>query len=186
MKKTFKQILNWISGILVGLVVLLAIALVGVRFAGFEVFSVLSGSMEPQYSTGDLLYVRSVDYTTLKAGDVITYMLSEKTIATHRIVEVLPDDEDPSTVRYRTKGDANDNVDAGLVHYKNVIGTPRFSIPLLGYVASYISAPPGIYVAVGACATLIMMVFLPDLFGKEDKNKKKGRYVGRYERLDER
>lgn len=180
-----KKIWSGFTTLLVILVVILAILLVGVRLAGFEVFSVLSGSMEPQYSTGDLLYVRSVDYTTLKTGDVITYMLSENTIATHRIVEVLPDDEDPSTVRYRTKGDANDNVDAGLVHYKNVIGTPRFSIPLLGYVASYISAPPGMYVAIGGCAMLIMMVFLPDLFGKEDPQKS-GRYVGRYERLDER
>ena len=110
---------------------------------------------------------------------LITFLLSEDTVATHRIVEVVPDEEDASVLRYRTKGDANDTEDGSLVHYKNVIGTPKFSLPYLGYVASYISSPPGMYVAIGACAMLILLVFLPDLFGKEEKQERKR---GRYER----
>ena len=86
--------------------VLLAIALVGARLFGFKVFTVLSGSMEPKYPVGSLIYVKKVDYTTLKSGDVITFMLDENTVATHRIVEVVPDQEDPSVIRFRTKGDA--------------------------------------------------------------------------------
>ena len=175
MGKTAKQIWNIITSIIVALAVLLAIALVGVRLVGFQVFTVLSGSMEPTYHVGSLIYVKKADYKELRSGDVITFMLDEDTIATHRIVEVVPDEEDPSVLRYRTKGDANEAEDGSLVHYKNVVGTPVFTIPRLGYVANYIQSPPGMYVAISAGAVLLLLVFLPDLFSGDDgrENKKK-------------
>lgn len=49
MSKAVKKIWNRISGVLVGIVVLLAIALVGVRLIGLQPYMVLSGSMEPTY-----------------------------------------------------------------------------------------------------------------------------------------
>lgn len=183
MRKTIKKIWDWFTGILVALAVLLAVALVGVRLIGLDVFTVLSGSMEPTYHTGSVIYVKDVDYRKLESGDVITFMLNEDTVATHRIVEVVPDEEDPTVLRYRTKGDANDAEDGSLVHYKNVIGTPVFTIPCLGYVASYIQKPPGMYVAISAGAVLIMLTFLPDLFAKEEPKEEKPRKKrGKYER----
>lgn len=179
MGKTVKKIWNIITSIIVALAVLLAIALVGVRLIGFQVFTVLSGSMEPTYHVGSLIYVKKADYTELQSGDVITFMLDEDTIATHRIVEVVPDETDSSVLRFRTKGDANQAEDGSLVHYKNVVGTPVFTIPKLGYLANYIQNPPGMYVAISAGAVLLLLVFLPDLFSKDEEKepKKKGRYL---------
>lgn len=176
MGKTLKKIWNIITSVIVVLVVLLAIALVGVRLVGLRVFTVLSGSMEPNYHVGSLVYVKSGDYRELKAGDVITFMLDENTVATHRIVEVVPDPEDAETLRYRTKGDANTAEDGSLVHYRNVVGKAVFSIPYLGYAADYIQHPPGMYIAISAGALLLLLVFLPDVFaddGKEKDKKKK-------------
>lgn len=188
MKKTINKIWNITTSVIVALVVILAVALVGVRLVGLQVFSVLSGSMEPTYHTGSLIYVKGADYTELEAGDVITFMLDEDTIATHRIVGVVPDETDPSVLRYRTKGDANNAVDGSMVHYKNVIGTPVFTIPYLGYVANYIQNPPGTYIAISVGAILLLM-FLPDLFTKDEekeerrtKKGRKGRCTGRNER----
>lgn len=169
-----KKIWNGITTVLAALVVLIAVLLAGVRLTGLQVFAVLSGSMEPAYHTGSLIYVRDADPYELKAGDVITFMLDEDTLATHRIVEVVPDEEDASVVRFRTKGDANDVEDGSLVHYKNVVGSPVFSIPYLGYVANYIQNPPGTYVAVAAGAVLLLLVFIPDLF-EEDEKKNAGK-----------
>lgn len=173
MKNTVKKIFNGITTALVVVVVVFAILLVGARVVGLQVFTVLSGSMEPTYHTGSLLYVKKVDPYTLQTGDVITFMLNEDTVATHRIAGVVPDEDDPSVIRFRTKGDANDAEDATLVHYKNVIGSPVFSIPKLGYVANYIQKPPGTYVAISAGAILLLLVFLPDLLTDDDKDKKK-------------
>ena len=170
--KTVKIIWNAITSLLVILVVIGAMLLGGVRILGYQVFTVLSGSMEPVYHTGSLIYVKDVDYRDLGEGDVITFMLNEDTVATHRIVGVVPDEEDPSVVRYRTKGDANDAEDGALVHYKNVIGSPVFTIPYLGYVANYIQNPPGTYIAISAGAVLMILVVLPDLLGSDEEEKK--------------
>ncbi|MGN1113264.1 MAG: signal peptidase I [Acutalibacteraceae bacterium] len=159
-----------LSTLLVIVFVVLAVLLVGVRLFGLQVYAVLSGSMEPEYHTGSLIYVRSVDYKEIQPGQVITFMLNEDTVATHRVVEVVPDEEDPEVLRYRTKGDANDVEDGSLVHYKNVLGTPVFTIPYLGFLSAYIQKPPGLYIAVAASAIALIIVFLPDLLsgGKGD------------------
>ena len=183
MSKKVTQIWNWLTTVLVVAVVILAMLLVGARLFGLQVFTVLSGSMEPTYPVGSLIYVKDVDPYELQDGDVITFLLDEDTVATHRIVGVVPDEADPTVIRFRTKGDANNAEDGTLVHYKNVIGSPVFMIPKLGYVASYIQKPPGLYIAISVSAVLLMLVFLPDLFaedaGEEQKPKKKR---GRFEK----
>lgn len=179
--KIFKRIINIFTTLLVAISVIIAVLLVGVRLVGFQVYTVLSGSMEPTYHTGSLIYVKSVDYQEIKSGDVITFMLDEDTIATHRVVQVIPDEEDSTVLRYQTKGDANDVIDASLVHYKNVIGCPVFTIPYMGYVANYIQNPPGTYIAITAGALLLLLVFLPDLFQEDEKDlKNKPRKGGKY------
>ena len=183
MKKSIIKVWNVFTSALVALVVILALLLVGVRVFGMQVFTVLSGSMEPVYHVGSLIYVKETDPMTLQPGDVITFMLDENTVATHRIVDVIPDEEDPSVIRFQTKGDANDAVDGSLVHYKNVLGTPVFTIPKLGYLASYIQNPPGTYVAISVGAVLLALVFLPDLISGDEKPEKKR---GKFERTKSR
>ena len=175
-KSAANRILNGIGTIGVVLIVVLTILLVGTRLFGIYPYTVFSGSMEPTYHTGSLIYVKDIDPFDLEAGDVITFMLDEDTLATHRIVEVVPDAEDPSTIRFVTKGDANEFIDGSMVHYKNVVGTPIFTIPYLGYLANFVQNPPGIYIAIAFCAFLVLLAFLPDLFDEEkDKSKKKGK-----------
>ena len=169
--KVLRKLWSVISTLLVIVMVILAVLLVGVRVVGLTPYAVLSGSMEPTYHVGSLIYVKKVDPFQLKSGDVITFMLDEDTVATHRVVEVVPDEEDASVIRFRTKGDANEAEDGSLVHYRNVIGTPVFTIPKLGYLANYIQHPPGTYVAISAGAILLLLVFIPDLFSDDKKEQ---------------
>ena len=169
MGKILLKVWNIITTVLVVAVVVLALLLAGPRLVGMDVFTVLSGSMEPAYHTGSLIYVKDVDPFEIEPGQVITFMLSEDTVATHRVVGIVPDEDEPGTIRFRTKGDANNVEDGTLVHYKNIIGTPVFTIPQLGYLANYIQNPPGMYLAISAGAILLMMVFIPDLFIKEEE-----------------
>ena len=173
MSATIKKSWNVLSWVLVAAVALLALLMGGVRLVGLNPYVVLSGSMEPAYQTGSLIYVKKVDPFTLEAGDVITFMMNEDTVATHRIVGVVPDEEDSTVIRFRTKGDANEFEDGTLVHYKNVIGTPVFSIPYLGYLAGYISQPPGMYIGMTALCILILLMFAPDLLRAADRADKR-------------
>lgn len=162
MINTLRKIWNILSTTLVVLTVLCALFLMGSRLLGYECYNVISPSMEPEYGLGDLIYVKDVDPTTIKEGDVITFILNENlVVGTHRVVRV-----DAENQRFYTKGDANDIEDQNPVHFNNVIGVPQFSIPKLGYVSDFVQNPPGMYITIGVGIILIVAVFLPDMIGK--------------------
>ena len=147
-----------------------AFLIAGIRIFGVQVYGVLTGSMEPSYPTGSLIYVKRVDASDLRVNDVITFSISPNVIATHRIVEIVPDESNPAILRYRTKGDANKDVDASLVSANNIIGKAMFAIPKLGYLASFIQQPPGIYVAILVCGLMIAFVFYTDSLDSKQKS----------------
>ena len=167
MPKKAKKIWDTVTTTLVILVVIFAIFLMGSRLVGLQVFNVISGSMEPTYSVGDLLYVKTVDPDSVKVGDPITFVLNEDlVVATHRVVAV-----DRENRQFVTKGDANETEDANPVHFNNLVGVPVFAIPLLGYVSAYIQNPPGMYVAIALGVALLAVVFLPDLLSKKKEKE---------------
>jgi len=160
---TFKKIWNIVSTVLVVLIVLCAVFLMGSRLMGYECYNVISPSMEPEYMVGDLIYVKDVDPTTIKEGDVITFIVNEDlVVGTHRVVRV-----DLENKRFYTKGDANDIEDQAPVHFNNVIGVPQFSIPKLGYVSDFVQNPPGMYITIGIGILLILAIFLPDMLNNK-------------------
>ena len=179
-QSTGRKIYNIITTVLVAIVVVAAVLLVGAKVIGLQTYSVLSGSMEPTYHTGSLIYVKKTDPQDIKVGDPITFVLDENlTVATHRVIKI----DDPNQHFY-TQGDANEYPDASPVHYKNLIGKPFFTRPYLCYFAGYVQNPPGKYLALAAAAIIILLVFLPDLFDDKDKDKdSKGR--GRRRKDDE-
>ena len=165
--KSLKKAWNIISTVLVVLMVLFAVFLMGSRLLGFRVFTVLSGSMRPTYSEGDLLYVKQVDPQKIRVGDPITFIVNEDlVVATHRVVRI-----DGAHQRFYTKGDANQIEDSDPVHFNNVIGVPKFAIPLLGYVSGYIQNPPGMYITIAGFAVLIVLVFVPDMIAAKKKEE---------------
>lgn len=160
----FRKIWNVVYSVIVAVVVLLAVAFVGVRVVGLQPFTVLSGSMEPTYHTGSLIYVKSVEPQDVRVGDPITFVLNEDlVVATHRVIEIDAENE-----RFYTKGDANESADGSPVHFNNLIGVPVFTIPLLGYVANFVTNPPGMYIALAGVAVLLLLTFVPDLIKKVD------------------
>ena len=165
MMKILKKIWNIVSTVLVVLIVLCAVFLMGSRMIGYQVYTVISGSMEPKFSVGDLIYVKKVDVNSIEVGDDITFVLNEElVVATHRVVRV-----DAENQHFYTKGLANEVEDSEPVHFKNVIGVPQFSIPKLGYVSDFVQNPPGMYITIGIGIVLILIVFVPDVIGKKKK-----------------
>jgi len=194
--------------------VLLAVALVGVRLVGLTPFTVLSGSMEPTYHVGSLIYVRDIAPEEVEIGSPLTFVVNEDLlVATHRVVDVIVaetkmetvldeagqpvKDENGKEVRqevkleepvyyFQTKGDANDEVDGSLVHYKNIVGTPVFSIPYLGYLSSWLQTRKGMIMGISIALVILILTFLPDLLNAvDDDPKKKPRKKGKHEAEDE-
>lgn len=167
--KALAKLWNIVSTILVALIVILAILLGGVRLVGLRPFAVLSGSMEPAYHVGSLIYVKACDPADVEVGDPITFVLDEDlNVATHRVIEI-----DAENQHFYTKGDANNAPDGAPVYFKNLIGRPVFTIPYLGYFSNWITTPPGMYVAIAAAGVFIILLFLPDVLKKADEADKR-------------
>lgn len=165
MERFFKAFGRILSTTLISIVVLLAILLAGVRLIGFTPYTVLSGSMEPNYHVGSIVYVKKVDPTTLKVGDAITFHITGNVVATHRIIEVHG--EGTSDLSFRTKGDANKTED-GITPASSVIGKVAFSIPLLGYVSAFLQRPVGLICVIGtSAAVLIISNMIDSIFSKK-------------------
>lgn len=154
-----KKVWSVVSTILVILVVLFAMLLMGLRLFGFEVYTVISGSMRPTFREGDLIYVKHVEFSEIHIGDPITFQINENhDLATHRVMHI-----DKENMRFVTKGDANEIEDSP-VHYNNVVGVAKFSIPLLGYVSDFIQHNNyGLVIAISVCVLVILLAFLPDI-----------------------
>ena len=125
MSKRAQKVWNAVTTVLVILVVVLALLLVGVRLVGLRPMCVLSGSMEPTYHTGSLIYVKPCAPEDVQVGDPITFVLNEDLdVVTHRVVSI-----DAENQHFYTKGDANDAPDGAPVYFKNLIGRPVFTMP---------------------------------------------------------
>ena len=168
MNQKIRKIWNSATTVLVADIVLLAALLWGPRILGMQVFTVLSGSMEPQYPTGGCVYVKPVDADSLAVGDVITFRLSANTVATHRIIDVVQQD---GTTLFYTKGDANDSADNNPVTSDRIIGKVLFGLPWLGFLAAFIQSTSGRYASIAAGSLILLIVFLPDLLFPQSKEK---------------
>jgi signal peptidase len=111
---------------------------------GYQLKTVLSGSMEPRIQTGSVIAVKSLDEeerTQLQKGDVITFKEDENMLITHRVIDVISTN---SGVQYATKGDNNNTPDSSLVLANNVVAEYNgFTIPYAGYLINFSQSPNG-------------------------------------------
>ncbi|WP_070043114.1 signal peptidase I [Robinsoniella peoriensis] len=161
-----KKVCGILSSLLLIILALVAAALIVPHFFGYQTMAVLSGSMEPNIGVGSIAYVKEAPFDELKVGDVISFHMGSDTVVTHRIK-----DFDLEKQLITTKGDANEVEDAEPVAASSVIGKVGFHIPLMGYISIYAKTPLGI---AGICAVfivLILLVFLPEIFSKDEKKE---------------
>lgn len=124
------------------------------RVMGYEVYNVISGSMEPSIPVGSLIYVEAVMPADVAEGEVIAYHSGGSTV-THRVVQNrLVEGE------FITKGDANAQEDLNTVPYTSVVGRVKYHIPFVGqFLAIYASGVGKVYViCFAACGAMFNML----------------------------
>lgn len=107
------------------------------RLFGYQMFNVVSGSMEPEIMVNSLILVEPIDASELKQGDIIAFNRSESVVC-HRVIE-----NNAFSGVLTTKGDANEIEDPEVVNYADFIGIVRKDIPALGGIGAYISTIAG-------------------------------------------
>ncbi len=136
---------------------------------GIRPVAVLSGSMEETFMTGDLIFVKKTDSTTLKEGDVICYLVDGQAV-THRVIGI-EQAEDGGTA-YITKGDANNTEDAEPVRPEQIQGVWNGRrLAGAGNFVVFLSSTTGMIVFI-VCPVLLLIVWDVVRRWKYDKKEK--------------
>lgn len=111
---------------------------------GYGMAVVLSGSMEPTMTKGDLIVVRETD--TFAHDEVIVFQ-DGQSLVVHRIIDMHGDS-------VTTKGDANNTSDEP-IDISNIKGKVIFKIPFIGNVINYIKTPIGTTIVIALAIFLL-------------------------------
>ncbi len=112
---------------------------------------VLSGSMEPVFYEGDLIYLETVDVDDLKAKEDIVCFKDGESFVTHRITRIEIVDGEK---RFYTQGDFNDSEDKNYILADQIQGKYKGRVPKLGAVILFIQDPYGLVL------TMILLLLL--------------------------
>ena len=152
-----------LSALLLATVCSAALALLIVpKATGARPLTVLTGSMKGTYDPGSVVVVKPVRPDQLHVGDTLTYQVTsdQPDVITHRIVKISfrPDGKR----EFVTQGDANGAPDAKPVVEGQVRGTVWYSVPWVGYAATFVqpsNREVGIKVVSGALIAYAAYLF---------------------------
>jgi len=168
-KKWYQSFSNWL--IIIGCVILIPILVINLWIMvqsktnneqvpsvfGFKPFIVLSGSMESDIHKGDLIITKETDPTKLKVNDIIAFRDAEKTVTTHRIIEIVTNDGKDYFI---TKGDNNSTQDLNLVALEDVEGIYVGRIPGIGSMMDSLSKPTTIMILIFGITAIFVIGFM--------------------------
>ena len=183
-KETFKKILRIIKTVLnvvIGIFIALFLLVVCLqRFTdnnlslfGFRMFTVLTGSMEPKYNVGDVLFSKSIDPDEIQVGDAISYLgksgdVKDK-VVTHEVIEI-ENDENGEKI-FHTKGIAN-IIEDPIVHADQIYGKVIHKSTILSFISKTIRTPVGLIVLIIIPVFYIIgSEMLSGLLSREEKRR---------------
>lgn len=146
MKAIFSFLLTLLTFLLLGVTLAFALPML----LGFRPYAIVSGSMEPFYPVGSLVFSRSAEPEEIQVGDCIVFRSGGET-GVHRVVEI-----DREAKTFTTKGDANVIADPP-VPFASLIGRiSAFALPWLGYISIFVRSNFGQgAIAAGCLAALV-------------------------------
>lgn len=144
-----KKIPKWIGRITTAVLFMVLFSVIFMVFAsnlnggtifGYQLKTVLSGSMEPDIQTGSIIAVKPTqDVKHFQKGDVVTFNTQDHGQVTHRIYQVKNNGD-----QYVTKGNNNNAPDTEPLMAHNIEAQyTGFTLPYVGYAVHYTSTKAG-------------------------------------------
>lgn len=150
-----KKALRIVTDLILAAAVLSALLFFILQIRGIQIYTVVSGSMEPEIHVGSVCFIDTeVPYEQIQEGDVIAYSKGEL-LVTHRVTGV-------SEQGLETKGDANAHSDGISTTKRNYRGRNIGAIPYLGYAMMFLQTERGKIIILTGLAAFVILTALTD------------------------
>lgn len=182
MKKVFKYVKAAINVFIVILVLSFVLVVCLQRFSNNEIsflkyrmFTVVSGSMEPKYSVGDVLLAKETEPEKIKIGDAVSYLGNKgqfrDKVVTHEVIEIEKDNN--GKYSFYTKGLANLSADP-VVSEEQIYGVIVGELKLLTFIYGLVAKPTGMLIfVIIPLFYIIGSEFLSFLLEREEERREK-------------
>lgn len=172
-RMSLRSAFTWIQRALLGgaLVLLLGIGVLP-RLGLYRPVTVLSGSMRPTFSPGDMVIVVPEPVSSVRVGQVISYRVPTgiHQVETHRIVKILHGGAHPTI---QTRGDANNWPDPWTAKLEgNTAWRMVAVVPHLGYVVNWLRGQAVRMAAITIAPALLAILLLLEIWGGGDSRKR--------------
>ncbi|XP_042309858.1 signal peptidase complex catalytic subunit SEC11C [Sceloporus undulatus] len=137
-RQLYYQVLNF--AMIVSSALMIWKGLIVITGSESPIVVVLSGSMEPAFHRGDLLFLTNFRDDPIRAGEIVVFKVEGRDIPiVHRVIKVH--EKENGNIKFLTKGDNNEVDDRGLykegqnwLEKKDVVGRARGFLPYVGMV----------------------------------------------------
>ncbi len=166
--KTIKTIISIFIILVIGVIIIQRVFNNNVAVFGYRIFTVATGSMEPEYKVLDIIFVREVKTNSLEIGDDVVYMGKEgdfqNKIITHRIIDILKEE---NKISFKTKGIANPTEDP-LIYEDQLFGKVIFRSKILSFINKIINNPIGFYLLIVLPVAILIFLEIIDKFKEKE------------------
>ncbi|XP_058455154.1 signal peptidase complex catalytic subunit SEC11A [Malaya genurostris] len=160
-RQFFFQVLSF--GMIVSSALMIWKGLMVVTGSESPIVVVLSGSMEPAFHRGDLLFLTNQE-EPVRVGEIVVFKIEGRDIPiVHRVIKLH--EKNNGTVKFLTKGDNNSVDDRGLyapgqlwLTKKDIVGRARGFLPYVGMITIYMNEYPNLkYGILGLLALYVLL-----------------------------
>ncbi|WP_082563617.1 signal peptidase I [Nocardioides sp. Root140] len=161
-----------VSAVLVGCLLVFGLIALGPHVFGYRTATMLTGSMDPGITPGDVVVSLPKPADEVEVGDVISYHIpvEDHRVETHRVIEVIGNDD--GTIAVRTQGDANAAADPWVATLDgDTVWEKKAVVPWIGNGIRALRSPfVQRHVFWGALA-LMLLVGLSMIWSRDDEQQ---------------
>ncbi|CAO1427696.1 unnamed protein product [Diamesa hyperborea] len=161
-RQFFYQVLSF--GMIVSSALMIWKGLMVVTGSESPIVVVLSGSMEPAFHRGDLLFLTNYPEEPVRVGEIVVFKVEGRDIPiVHRVIKIH--EKSDGAVKFLTKGDNNSVDDRGLyapgqlwLTKKDIVGRARGFLPYVGMITILMNEYPNFkYAILGILAIYVLL-----------------------------
>lgn len=132
----------------------------------FGLYTIISGSMEPNVEVYDVVVTVEEDISKLRVGDIITFIstwdINYGATVTHRVVAINKNEK--GEYQLTTKGDNNQTADSATVTQTNLIGKVVGRLPQVGRLQLFLATKMGWFIVVFIPAIIVIIIDMMKIF----------------------